>query len=111
MEDPDSILKLYHNNGNDNHYLRVELVGTRSNRSGIGTRVTVFTEDLRQTAEVRGSSSYLSHNDLRLHFGLGRQAVVDSIHIRWPAGGSQTVVAVPAGQFLRIVEGEPWVGQ
>ena len=102
---------LRNDGGNQGNWISVEVEGTRSNRSGIGTRVTVFTEDLRQTAEVRGSSSYLSHNDLRLHFGLGRQAVVDSIHIRWPAGGSQTVVAVPAGQFLRIVEGEPWVGQ
>ena len=59
-------------------------------------------------AEVRGSSSYLSHNDLRLHFGLGHRTEVDSIRIRWPSGGSQAVGTVPAGRFIRIVEGESW---
>ena len=69
----------------------VEVEGTRSNRSGIGARVTVFSADLRQVAEVRGGSSYLSHNDLRLHFGLGRRMQADRILIRWPSGESQTV--------------------
>ena len=56
----------------------------------------------------RGGSSYLSHNDLRLHFGLGRRTEVDRILIRWPSGESQTVGPVPARRFVRIVEGEPW---
>ena len=99
---------LRNDGGNRANWISVEVEGTRSNRSGIGARVTVFSDDLRQMAEVRGGSSYLSHNDLRLHFGLGRRTAVDSILIRWPSGGSQTVGTVPAGRFVRIVEGEPW---
>lgn len=99
---------LRNDGGNRANWISVEVEGTRSNRSGIGARVTVFSDDLRQMAEVRGGSSYLSHNDLRLHFGLGRRTAVDSILIRWPSGGSQTVGTVPAGRFVRILEGEPW---
>ena len=99
---------LRNDGGNRANWISVEVEGTRSNRSGIGTRVTVFSAGLRQMAEVRGGSSYLSHNDLRLHFGLGRRTEVDRILIRWPSGGSQTVGPVPARRFVRIVEGEPW---
>ena len=82
---------LRNDGGNRANWISVEVEGRRSNRSGIGTRVTVFSADLRQMAEVRGGSSYLSHNDLRLHFGLGRRTEVDRILIRWPSGESQTV--------------------
>jgi len=99
---------LRNDGGNRANWISIEVEGTRSNRSGIGTRITVYSDDLRQMAEVRGSSSYLSHNDLRLHFGLGRRTEIDSIRIRWPSGGSQAVGPVPAGRFIRIVEGEPW---
>ena len=102
---------LRNDGGNRANWLSVELAGTQSNRSGIGARVAVFAADLRQTAEVRGGSSYLSHNDLRLHFGLGDRTAVDRISIRWPSGTSQTIGPVPANRFIRITEGEPWTPQ
>ncbi|MFO0984796.1 MAG: CRTAC1 family protein, partial [Planctomycetota bacterium] len=79
-------------------WLTVELSGTRSNRAAIGARVTVFAGRLRQMSEVRSGSSYLSHSDLRLHFGLGTSRSVDRLEVRWPSGKQQVFehLSVPA---------------
>ena len=69
-----------------NHWLTLRLVGTRSNRSAIGARVRAGTKDGRQTQEVRGGGSYASQNDLRVHFGLGGERMVDRLEVRWPNG-------------------------
>lgn len=76
-----------------------------SNRDGIGARIRVVSGGLAQTREVRGSRSYLSQSDLRVHFGLGERTLVDSILISWPAGGSDLVTGVRANQFLVVREG------
>ena len=68
------------------NWLQVKLVGKRSNRSAIGARVICITGDTRQVREVRSGGSYYSHNDLRLHFGLGEAEVIDLLEIRWPSG-------------------------
>jgi hypothetical protein len=69
-----------------NHWLKVKCVGTKSNRSAIGARVTCVTPDgLKRVDEVRSGGSYLSQGDLRLHFGLGRHEQAD-IEVRWPTG-------------------------
>jgi len=104
VEDPDSIWKLYRNNGNDNHYLRVELVGTRSNRSGIGTRLIATSGELRQMREILGGLG-LYQDELVAHFGLGQHTAVDQLEIRWPSGQIDLLTGIPADQKIRIIEG------
>ena len=91
--------------GNANHWLMVKTVGRKSNRDGIGARVRVKAGELIQIAEVRSGSSYLSQNDRRLSFGLGRREKVDRVEIRWPAGGVDVLVEVRVDQLLIVEEG------
>jgi hypothetical protein len=87
-----------------NHRVLFKLVGTKSNRAAIGARVTIHAAGTRQIAEVRGGSSYLSQNDLRLHFGLGKSTKIDSVEIRWPSGRVETLENVAADSIYTIVE-------
>ena len=86
------------------HWINLMLVGTTSNRAAIGTRVLMKTGDSCQVREVRSGSSYLSQNDLRLHFGVGSQEKVE-LEIKWQGGTVQRFSEVPVNQFLKIVEG------
>ncbi len=70
---------------NTNHRVLFKLVGTKSNRAAIGARVTIHAGGVTQFDEVRGGGSYLSQNDLRLHFGLGTTNKIDSVELRWPS--------------------------
>jgi len=97
-------LLLRNDGGNRNNWLTLKLTGTKSNRDGVGARVTVRCGDLTQVAEMMSASSYLSQNDSRLHFGLGPRARVDEVTIRWPSGRTQTLKDVTANQFLTVVE-------
>ena len=92
--------------GNANNYLLIRTVGTRSNRDGIGTRIEIEVAGRRQTTEVRSGSSYLSHNDIRVHFGLGAAARVDRITLRWPSGTVQELRDAAANQILTVTEPE-----
>jgi hypothetical protein len=96
---------LLNTNKNDNHRVLFQLVGTKSNRAAIGARVTIHAGGVRQFDEVRGGGSYLSQNDLRLHFGLGTAARMESVEIRWPNGKSETLRDVAADKIYTIVEG------
>ena len=89
-----------------NHRVLFRLLGTKSNRMAIGARVTVRTGQLSQIDEIKGGSSYISQNDLRLHFGLGADAKMDEITVRWPNGESETFKDVPADFIYTIVEGK-----
>ncbi|MSV30661.1 MAG: CRTAC1 family protein, partial [Bryobacterales bacterium] len=90
----------------DNRWLKVKCVGTKSNRSAIGARVTCVTVDgVRQTQEVRSGGGYLSQSDLRLHFGLALSQRAD-IEVRWPSGRAQVVKQAASNQVLRIVESD-----
>ncbi len=95
---------LRNDGGNRNNWLSIKTVGSRSNRDGIGARITVTTGDLIQVEEVRAGSSYLSQNELRVHFGLGHRAVVENVEIRWPSGTVQMLTDVQANQFLVVEE-------
>ncbi len=86
------------------HWILLALEGTKSNRSAIGARVRITAGKLSQVDEVRSGGSYLSQSDLRLHFGLGAAAVVDSISIAWPSGAVQTLKNVPANRIVAIKE-------
>lgn len=88
-----------------NRWLKVELQGTKSNRSAIGASVTVEAGALRQTDVVLSQSSYISHNDSRLHFGLGKETAARKITVRWPSGGVEEFSGAPAGNLVRLVEG------
>ena len=90
------------------HWITIRLQGVRANRDAIGARVAVTAGGRRQIADVRSASSYLSQNDMRLHFGLGKSARVDTIEIRWPVRGRtiEKVGPVAADQFLTIREGQ-----
>lgn len=86
---------------NAHHWIGIALEGTRSNRDGIGARVTVTAGGRSQVQEVRSGSSYISSSDLRLHFGLGTAATVGSIRVEWPSGLWERF---PSGSADRIIE-------
>jgi enediyne biosynthesis protein E4 len=88
----------------NNHWLKVKLIGTKSNRSGIGGRVLAKYGGKQQVQEVVGQSSYLSVSDRRLHFGLGAAETVD-LEIRWPSGAKESYAKVKADHLVTIKEG------
>jgi hypothetical protein len=88
-----------------NHWLQLRLQGVRSNRDGVGARVTVVAGDLAQVDEVHSGRGYQSHWGMRLHFGLGRRDRVDRIEVRWLGGGLDVLEEVAADRLLTIVEG------
>jgi hypothetical protein len=90
--------------GNLNSWLLIQLVGTVSNRDGVGARVKVVSGDIEQITYKKSSSGYLSQNDPRLHFGLGNYDVIDRIEIKWPSGTVQVLENVRARQILNITE-------
>ena len=87
------------------HAVLLKLIGTRSNRAAIGARAIVAAQDLKQIQEVRSGSSYLSQNDLRLHFGLGEHTQITRLEIEWPSGAKQILNAIPADSIYTIQEG------
>jgi len=87
-----------------NHWLLLKLVGHKSNRDAIGAQIKVVTGDGSQYAMVTTAGSYLSSGDKRVHFGLGKQAQVSTIEIRWPSGIIQALKDVRADQILQIDE-------
>jgi hypothetical protein len=87
-----------------NHWIVLKLTGTKSNRSAIGARVRLTASGRSQIDEVRSGGSYLSQNDLRLHFGLGTSKEAGKIEIDWPSGARQTLEHVKADRVLTIRE-------
>src|SRR4029450_11834923 len=82
--------------------IQIKCVGVRSTRSAIGTRVTVTAAGRKQMAEVASGSSYYSHSDLRLHFGLGTASAGGAGEVAWAAGGRQTLKDLPVERpFVR----------
>jgi enediyne biosynthesis protein E4 len=97
---------LFHNEGVTNRSLRIKLVGTKSNRDGIGSVVTVVSASDKQTKMVRSGSSYLSQSELVATFGLGLRTKADSIEIKWPSGQTDRLSNVNAGQTITVEEGK-----
>lgn len=96
---------LRNDGGNRNHWLQVEVHGTKSNRQGIGATVRVVVGDTVQTRQIGAQSSYLSQNSLIETFGLGAAARADTVEVSWPGGVHVTRTAVTANQRLQITEG------
>jgi enediyne biosynthesis protein E4 len=90
--------------GNHNHWISTRTVGTKSNRDGIGAKVTIASASGKQSNMVRSGSSYASQSDLALVFGLAQDPVVSSIEVAWPSGTKQTFRNVPVNRFLTIDE-------
>ena len=97
---------LRNDGGNQKNWLGIKLIGTQSNRDGIGAKVTVATENTTQIREVKSGSSYASGSDTRLLFGLGENERVDRITIVWQSGTTQELEDVSINQILTIVESE-----
>jgi hypothetical protein len=101
LDGPPTLLR--NDGGNRNNSLVIKCVGTKSNRSAIGTRVQVTAGGHNQMDEVTSGSSYYSQNDFRLHFGLGDRSKADTIELRWPSGVKETLQNVP-GNHLHVCE-------
>jgi hypothetical protein len=96
---------LYRNEGGVNKSLRVKLVGTKSNRDGIGALVRVAAGGEKQWQMMRSGSSYLSASELVLTFGLGAKEKADSVEIQWPSGQVEKIADVAAGETVTVKEG------
>jgi hypothetical protein len=88
----------------DAHWLVVKTVGTRSNRDGIGAKLRLESASGIQYNHVTTSVGYASASDLRVHFGLGKDTLVNSLEIRWPSGIRQELHNIKADQILKIIE-------
>jgi hypothetical protein len=99
----------------ENNWIKVKVMGTKSNRSGIGARLKCVTRSDGETKpheqidEVRSGGSYISQNDLRIHFGMGKAAKVDLLEIRWPSGQIDSLKDIKANQLIFVKEGEGMV--
>lgn len=96
---------LRNDGGNANHWLEVKLVGTRSNRDGIGAALKLIAEGFTQHEQSKGGMSYMSANDPRIHFGLGRRKTIESLEITWPSGTVDRLSNVPINQIITVKEG------
>ena len=90
---------------NQNAWLAVIVKGTKSNRDGIGAKVTVVADEHKYVKEVRSGSSYISNSDMRLHYGLANASKYDSIEVRWPNGNIEVFPAGSTRSFATVVEG------
>lgn len=104
MNEPPSLLRNDYAGGN--HWLKVKLAGVKSNRTGLGARVVVTIGELKQAQAVLSQTGYYSHDDLRVHFGLGGKLKADRVDVYWPSGQTDTLKDVKADQVVRIKEGE-----
>lgn len=104
--DIDGTPMILHNEGVPGmHWISFELAGTKSNRLGLGARVTITSGGVTQSDEVRSGGSYLSQSDLRVHFGIANASKIDSIEVRWPSGKTERLGAFAADRFYYLKEG------
>jgi hypothetical protein len=97
---------LLNDGGNASNAVLVQVVGTTSNRAGIGTKLTLTAGGRRQTREVQSGSSYLAQNDPRAHFGLGGAERAERLEIRWPDGSNEAVENLPANHLVVVRQGK-----
>jgi enediyne biosynthesis protein E4 len=97
---------LRNDGGNSNHWLEILLIGTRSNRDGVGARVKLTAGTLVLYDQRKGGMSYQSSQDPRLHFGLGQNKKVDALEIVWPSGETTKLTNLNADQILSVKEGK-----
>ncbi len=95
---------LRNNKGNQNNWISLKLVGTTSNRDGIGARIKISCGGKVQTSQKKSTTGYLSQNDPRIHFGLSKNAMIEQIEIKWPSGKVQVLNNIKANQILTVKE-------
>ena len=91
--------------GNANHWLGVLLIGTKSNRDGVGAVLRLSSGGITRVAQATGGSSYMSASDPRIHFGLGKRTRIDSLVITWPSGQVDKLLNVPIDTIIAVKEG------
>ena len=96
---------LRNDGGNANHWLEVLLIGTRSNRDGIGASLKLTSEGFVHVEQAKGGMSYMSASDPRIQFGLGKRTKIDSLEITWPSGQVDRLTNVPIDQIIAVKEG------
>jgi hypothetical protein len=95
---------LRNNKGNRNNWIIINLIGTTSNRDGIGSRIKLTSGGKIQICQKKSTTGYLSQNDPRIHFGLAENDLVGRLEIKWPSGKLQVLENIAANQILTITE-------
>src|SRR5256714_1238480 len=90
---------------NANHWIAIRTIGTKSNRDGIGAKISVKANNRTLVDEVRSGSSYISNNDMRVHFGLGAASKIDWVEVRWPNGMLERFENLPIDSINTLKEG------
>jgi len=96
---------LRNDGGNSNHWLEVLLIGTKSNRDGVGAVLKLSSDGHVRIDQAKGGTSYMSASDPRIHFGLGKRSKVDSLVITWPSGQVDKLTNLPTDQIIAVKEG------
>jgi enediyne biosynthesis protein E4 len=96
---------LRNDGGNANNWLTVQLVGTKSNRDGIGASLKLTCDGSVEVEQAKGGMSYMSASDPRIHFGLGKRAKIASLEVTWPSGQVDRLTNVPINQIITVKEG------
>jgi hypothetical protein len=96
---------LRNDGGNANHWLTVLLIGTKSNRDGIGASLKLSSEGTVRFEQAKGGMSYMSASDPRIHFGLGKRTKIDSLEITWPSGQVDRLTNLAIDQIIAVKEG------
>ena len=97
---------LYLNSGNNNNYIKLNMVGQESNKNGIGAKITVETASKTQLREVRSGEGFRYMSSLNPHFGLGTETEIERILVQWPSGTIDEIVNIPINSTLTVIEGE-----
>jgi enediyne biosynthesis protein E4 len=96
---------LRNDGGNANHWLTVQLIGTKSNRDGIGASLKLSSQGFVHIEQAKGGMSYMSASDPRIHFGLGKRTTIDSLEITWPSGQVDRLTNLSIDQIIAVKEG------
>jgi enediyne biosynthesis protein E4 len=96
---------LRNDGGNANHWLTVQLIGTKSNRDGIGASLKLSSEGAVHVEQAKGGMSYMSASDPRIHFGLGKRTKIESLEINWPSGQVDRLTNLAVDQIVAVKEG------
>ena len=107
IDEPDF---LYHNDGNNNQWITIKLIGTITNKSAIGTKIRINAiingMHVWQMREISAQTSYCGQNDLRAHFGLGNATIIDSMIVEWFSGSKEIFSNININQFITVTEGQ-----
>jgi hypothetical protein len=96
---------LRNDGGNANHWLTIQLIGTKSNRDGTGASLKLTSEGFVIVDQAKGGMGYMSASDPRIHFGLAKRKNIDSLEITWPSGQVDRLTNVPVDQIIAVKEG------